>query len=84
MSEESHLSDAIKPLLGMIAGAVATNAALVSLLTEKGTLTREELIASIEVELKELDLPDERIQKGINSFLAAIKRSAKPSGGSNG
>jgi hypothetical protein len=82
--ETNSLSDAIKPLIGMVAGSIATNGALLGLLTKKGILSSEELLAAIEKEVKAMHLDDPKIETGITSYLNAMRTTIKMYEDSNG
>lgn len=73
MSSETNLTEAIKPLIGMVAGSIAANAALVNLLVKTGTLSREEIIKAVKTEMDALTLTDPKMRQGIESVLSTLK-----------
>nr|WP_279087945.1 hypothetical protein [Comamonas thiooxydans] len=85
MSDETNsLSEAIKPLIGMVAGSIATNGALLGLLTKKGIVSSEELLSTLNKEFEAMDMDDPKIRTGLKSYLDAMKATIKMYEDSNG
>lgn len=80
MSNELSFVSALRQMLGLNTGSMIVSSALVNLLIKKGIITAEELEAEIKLQnasLSEGMNSDEDVEKGVATFLAAIKNAAK-------